>query len=308
MSRVISPLKRQLGQTVSRVLRSSGTARWHRRSSAVIFSYHNVVSDEIAGRVGEGNLHIGVSAFREQMDWVAKSLTVVSIYELLDRLENGKSVGGLAVLTFDDGYTGVLRHAVPVMRGESFPFVLFPVVTNATDRQPFWWDRIGHVQHEQWTHYITTLRGDSKILTPADRPMRPLPDEVLPASWEMLRSVLDDDCTIGVHSVTHRNLATLPRDEIAWELTESRDRIAAELGVVPDVVAYPYARTNPIVQEQAKRSGLRAGVVGAVGLVRKDTSGFDLPRINVPEGISLDSFACWASGLRLPPESAVESA
>lgn len=253
----------------------------------------------MAGRVGTPALHIAVSEFSKHVDWIADSFTVVSVGELVSRLRQGRSVSRLAALTFDDGYAGVIHHAVPVMRRVSLPFAIFPVVNAATDQSPFWWDVVGALNRAQRERYITVLKGDREHITREQACTVELPHDALPASWDMLRGILGDDCTIGVHGVTHRNLAALDPADVAWELMHSNFRLSQELGVKADVIAYPYGRTNVSVQTQTERAGFRAGLTNNSGLVRDGSTSYDISRIDVPGGLSLSTFACWASGLKL---------
>jgi peptidoglycan/xylan/chitin deacetylase (PgdA/CDA1 family) len=287
---------RQLSRAMYGVLRRSGAAHWHRRSGAVVFCYHNVVPDSLAGRVGDGWLHIGFSEFAEQIAWIAKAYTVVPMSELIARQRRGRSLGGLAVLTFDDGYLGFLRHGIPLLRDNRLPFAMFPVVSTASEPRPFWWDHLGPIEPGERARYLGPLQGDAELI---DIPPAQVPDDAMPASWDRLRAVRGDDCEIGVHTVTHRNLATLPREEIAWELTHARACLAEELGVVQPVAAYPYGGTNADVQAEMQSAGFKAGFSLEFGLVRSRAQPFNLTRVNVPAGMGMSNFACWGSGLKL---------
>jgi peptidoglycan/xylan/chitin deacetylase (PgdA/CDA1 family) len=185
------------------------------------------------------------------------------------------------------------------MRAASLPFTLFPVIRGADQRRPFWWDLLGDLASEQREGFITTLQGDHTRIASERRPHAPVPEDILPASWDVLRSARGDDCTFGVHGVTHCNLAELPAEAVAWELTHARDRIAEELGVVPRLVAYPYGKSNSVVQEETKRAGFGAGIGLDYDLIRAGAADMNLARVNVPVGLALPTFACWASGLRL---------
>lgn len=295
---MITDFRRQLHRAAYRVLDRSGVALWYRRSAAIVFCYHNVVPDELAGRVGNPWLHAGISEFTDQIEWISGSFTVVPIHELLSRLQDGRTVKGLAALSFDDGYTGAVRHAIPVMRHASLPFGLFPVINAADDHRPFWWDLVGNITSDERERYLTALKGDRDLVV-GDRSQPNLSDDILPASWDMLRSVQGDDCAIGVHGVTHRNLAALQPEQIAWELTHARERLTDEIGQRPDVIAYPYGRTNPMVIAETERAGFGAGFGLEFGLIRPGTPRFNLGRINVPAGLPMATFACWASGLHL---------
>jgi peptidoglycan/xylan/chitin deacetylase (PgdA/CDA1 family) len=292
-------IQNRLSDAVYRVLFASGAARVVRRSHAVVFCYHNVVPDHLHGRVGDPYLHTSVSDFNDQLDFITDAYQVVAVGELVSRLRNGLSIAGLAALTFDDGYLGAINHAIPRLRQAGVPFTLFPVVDAATKPKPFWWDLFTNLDADRREYYLNELKGDFESIESESNASRDLPSDALPASWDQLRAVSGADCTIGVHTVTHRNLSALPREEVRWELTYARDRIAAELNVTPSLVTYPYGRSNDIVKEETKLAGFEAGFGLASNLVRAGVQDFEVPRINVPAGIALPSFACWSSGLKL---------
>jgi peptidoglycan/xylan/chitin deacetylase (PgdA/CDA1 family) len=295
----MSSLRRQVTRGVYQFLNVSGAARLHRRSQAVVFCYHNVIPDALANQVGDPAIHLPVSSFAEQLDWITRSFTVIPIGELATRLRQGASVSGLAALTFDDGYYGVMHHAIPLMRGAGVSFALFPVVEAASQRRPFWWDLFPDLTSEQRDRFLSELKGDFKAIEPFSEASRDLPTDAIGADWATLRRVAGADCTIGVHTVTHRNLSMLTESEIAWELNESRERIAAELGVTPTVVAYPYGFRDPKVLKVTEAQGFEAGCTLSFNLIRQGNSTFDIPRINIPAGIPMPNFACWSSGLKL---------
>jgi peptidoglycan/xylan/chitin deacetylase (PgdA/CDA1 family) len=281
------------------MLFASGAARWLRRTDAVIFCYHNVVPDALSGCVGDPYLHTSVSDFKNQLDFITNEYQVVPVDEILMRVRKGLAVAGLAALTFDDGYAGAIHHAVPLMRQVDVPFALFPVVEGATHRRPFWWDRFSHLEHAQREHFLNSLKGEQAAIEKESAGQVTLPDDGLPAGWSDLRAIAGADVTFGVHTVTHRNLAVLEPAEVRWEITHARDVVAQELMQTPTLVTYPYGRTNAIVAAETERAGFAAGLGLASNLVRNGIPAFDVPRINVPAGIALASFACWSSGLKL---------
>jgi poly-beta-1,6-N-acetyl-D-glucosamine N-deacetylase len=257
------------------------------------------VPDSLTGRVGDPYLHTGISDFANQLDFITSGYTVVPVDEILARVRKGVAVAGLAALTFDDGYAGAVRHAVPLMRQASVPFTLFPVVEGAAHRRAFWWDRFNYLETAQREHFLNSLKGEQAAIEAQSANSGDLPDDVIPAGWNELRQIRGADCTFGVHTMTHRNLAVLRPDEIRWEISNARDALSQELNYVPTLVSYPYGRTNATVQEETERAGFDAGLSLASNLVGKGVATFDVPRINVPAGIALASFACWSSGLKL---------
>ena len=276
--------------------RRSGLPALRRRRGAAIFCFHNVGPDALTGNVGDRSLHVGVSDFRRYIDWIASAYTVVPIADVIDRLHRGLSVGRLAVLAFDDGYRGVVRHAEPVMRAAGVPFAVFPVVDYASHPRPFWWDLCDPREAPIREGRLVGLQGDAARIMEATAPERTSVDgDLMPASWAELRASAGPDCTFGAHTATHRNVATLDDADLEREMTLPRTVIADELGTTPEFLVYPYGRYNQHAADAARRFGYRAAMTLDAGLVKHDANHFMLPRVVVAAGMSVDALACWGS-------------
>jgi peptidoglycan/xylan/chitin deacetylase (PgdA/CDA1 family) len=184
-------------------------------------------------------------------------------------------------------------------------------VVSASDlHRPFWWDRVGRIDASHRERYLGDLEGDHDLILAESGALEDVPEDLMPASWEMLRQVRGDDCTFGIHTVTHRNLTTLQAQEVSWEIAHAFERLQEELGAVLKVVAYPYGRTNEAVQAETARLGFVAGLSLGFRLVRRPASQLNIGRIDVPQGIDMVTFVCRASGLqlrdRMAPNSRIE--
>ena len=102
---------------------------------------------------------------------------------------------------------------------------------------------------------------------------------------------------LASHSWSHPNLATFEEAELQMELmkplTWLRERFAA---VVP-WLAYPYGLMSPTAAGMAKSVGYRGALVVDGGWwPRRIDDQFDLPRWNVPAGITSAGFRLRAAG------------
>lgn len=282
-------------------------AAWRRlRPAATVFCYHNVVPDELENRIGDGALHLGAGRFGAHMDWIASAFRVVSLEEIAGRVRGGKPVHGLAAISFDDGYAGVFRHALPLLRTRNLPSTVFVVSGAARRPQPFWWDRLGlEGQLDEVTRLRCrdelTGRGEAVALAFPPRTGMAVLDVLLPASIAEITRLVGDHLTIGSHTRTHANLTRLPASELAGELAGSRADLGADLGREPDLVSYPYGCTSEAVRAAARSAGYQAGIALSYGRVSTRTDSFDVIRVNVPAGLPTPTLACWASGLRWRP-------
>lgn len=289
--------------TAYRLTIATGLPRYRRRRGAAIYAFHNVVADEGAGPRCDRSLHVPVSAFSAYVDVIARSHTVVPLAEIGERVRRRLSVDGLAAITFDDAYRGVLAFALPLLARRGLPSTLFVVSEAACAPAPFWWDLLGtgaEVPATMRETALDELRGDQRAVlerwaVPADG----VPPALYPATWREVRAVARDGVSIGSHTVTHRNLAALDPAAAREELERSRAEIGAALGAPPSEIAYPYGLMTPAVVEAARDAGYAVGVSMRFARAARRDDPLALPRINVPAGISLPAFECWSAGIRL---------
>ena len=267
------------------------------RSGGAILCYHNVVPDHDA-RAGQGlGLHMAQTAFERQVHWLGRHYELVSLAELVARHARGASLRGVAALTFDDGYAGVLQGAWPWLRDHGIPATVFVVADAPRQRESFWWDHpaAAAAPRPEW---LTALRGDRAAILEAvggGAASRHLPARFLPADWEALADAGRAGLGIGVHSATHRVLPTLHDDELTYEIVASREIVRSHTGVTPEFFAYPYGLWNARVRDAVRAAGYRAAFTLDRSASRTDL--WSLPRVNVPAGIADAAFQAWAAGL-----------
>jgi len=230
--------------------------------AGLILCYHNVVAadDDCAGCPG---LHEPRARFERQMRWLADHYHVVPLSEFIDRLTRGVSLRSTAALTFDDGYTGVFEHAVPVLNALRMPATVF-IVADAVGRStPFSWDEsAGHRA----------------------------------ADWSVIRGALGRGIELGAHSCNHPSLPTLTDSQLAHEIVSSRAAIHDATATWPDCFAYPFGHWDARVRDAVRSAGYRAGLTLDFGLNGRGADRWSLRRINVPAGISDAAFEAWAAG------------
>lgn len=118
------------------------------------------------------------------------------------------------VLHFDDGFESVRTEAASVLAACGFSATVFLVS-----------DWVG--KDNGWPSQ------------PADVPRWPL------LGWSALRELQSAGFRMGSHTASHPRLPTIDIEAQRAELDDSAKRLADELGVAPDVFAYPYGATAP---------------------------------------------------------------
>lgn len=282
----------------------AGLSTRRRRGSTIIFAYHNVVPDT-APPIGDRSLHLPFSRFTSQLDRLEQT------HEFVDLTSAGAIPGEAsrprAAITFDDAYRGALTLALPELARRGIPATVF-VAPGLLGSTGCWWDLLAAsdgsglaptVRH----HVLHELRGDGAAAVAWARanamPLSSLPTHAGIASEDELgvASALPR-IQFGAHTWSHCNLARVDERELDRELGMPLEWLHQRFEQVVPWLAYPYGLFAPSTAARARS----AGYVGALridggwlGSACRRT--FDLPRLTVPAGVSLDGFTLRASGL-----------
>jgi peptidoglycan/xylan/chitin deacetylase (PgdA/CDA1 family) len=143
----------------------------------------------------------------------------VALSELLRAHERG-TAGRMVGLTFDDGYTDFLQHAVPVLQRHGMTGTVYVVA-----------GRLGG--HNQWD----------------DGPALDLMDA------RQVRAVAAAGQEVGSHTMTHARLAGADADTLAAEVTGSRLLLQDVLQQEVASFCYPYGSFDDAAAEAARAAG-----------------------------------------------------
>ena len=205
----------------------------------LVLTYHRV-AEPPAGSPLRG-LYVTPRQFAWQLAQLARrGIRVVTLRDLAREAGGAADEPGAAprvAITFDDGTVDIFRHAYPLLHWYGFPAVIFPVV-----------DDIGKSQ-VVWPHS-------------AD----PSPVEML--SVEQLAAMAADGFEIGSHLLHHVPATSLPPDTLQEEMSASRRRLAALLGIEVLSVAYPYGDYDERVICSAAAAGFRFGLTTDAGALQ----------------------------------------
>lgn len=101
--------------------------------------------------------------------------------------------------------------------------------------------------------------------------------------WKEIRELADAGITIGSHSLSHRWLPDVSRDEeLAGEIVDSKKRIEDQIGRGVRHFSYPVGGIDRRVAEWVRKAGYRAAwVAGARPTYQSDSPCLSLRRIKV---------------------------
>jgi peptidoglycan/xylan/chitin deacetylase (PgdA/CDA1 family) len=203
-----------------------------------LFIYHRFGEEKYP------STNIAVDQFESHLEHLKQSETeVVSLSEVVSRLKSGQKLPvKAAVLTVDDAFDSFLSHGMPLIHRYNFPVTLF---VNT--------DSVG-------THgYL---------------------------NWDQLRSLVKGGVVVGNHSATHDYLIEREAGEStdAWRKRVEKDILRAqsafqrELGLKPNLFAYPYGEFSNELIEIVQSLGFDAAIAQQSGVVDESTDLFTVPR------------------------------
>lgn len=205
----------------------------------------------------------------------------------------------LCVLTFDDGYRDVYRHALPVLKRAGIPAIAYLPAAYIGTQGRLVHDRIFHLVSaaarfglrqpgqrlplslESWLLHV--LDGRQTVADAIDglisrQPRRLLLEaidqlermlegevELLPRAgdlmdWGEVRRLAAAGIEVGAHTLHHSVLSLEGEDEIDRQVTGSRDQIAREVGKPVVDFSYPNGwYSDPVIRVLVRR-GFRSAV------------------------------------------------
>lgn len=256
----------------------------------LVLCYHGVCGEAPDVRDPDG-LHVPVSLFRQQLEFLVRHYRPVSLEQVRAAYLGGAELPPTALLlTFDDGYRNVLRHALPVLRSMDVPSVVFPVAGAVAAATWLWtsdleWQRAGAPGFGELRRFVKRLPAKQRRLWLAaelvDERPRPACDYSL-AGWDELTEAAGAGLVaIGSHGLHHEPLTTCDEEDLREELERSRLMLCERLNVDVDAVAYPNGDCSPSVAAAARQAGYKLGFTTVARHARRDDDPLQLPRILV---------------------------
>jgi peptidoglycan/xylan/chitin deacetylase (PgdA/CDA1 family) len=152
------------------------------------------------------------------------------------------------IITFDDGYKDIFTVAFPIAKKFRIKFVVFTI---GKDSKNNFWD-------------VDDQNFSSDLL----------------ASEELLE-MHNYGVEIGSHSVNHKSLITLDKNEIYYEVQKSKEYL--ENIIFSEVISfsYPYGDVNETVKDIVRYSGYKFGAATITGPLNFFKDRFEIRRIPV---------------------------
>lgn len=222
----------------------------------LILMYHDV---------GDG---IAPELFKAQMEYLRGHAVVMPLEGLLRSARSGSWRGTACAITFDDGYQGVYRHALPCLLDHAFPAMIYLS-----------------------TGFIRNLDGKGRCAGQSGLiDGRPL------LSWREVCEMDRKGMSFGSHLSEHGDLSVLGRCEALAQLRRSRDEIEQRLGKSCEHFAYPFGRLSMHSVNWVREAGYRTAVTTVHRPVALDDDVLRLPRAGVDDRYTLRDFVSVVRG------------
>ncbi|MGB8943560.1 MAG: polysaccharide deacetylase family protein [Streptomyces sp.] len=237
-----------------------------------ILMYHSIAHEPT---LGTRELSVSPKAFTEQLELLGeRGFTPLSTAGLAAIWRTpGRALPARPVLiTFDDGYEGVHRHALPALTKHGFASTLF-VSTG--------WLRGAH----------DTGGGLDRML-----------------DWDQVRQLAAAGTEIGGHSHTHPQLDQLDDDDLWFELLRCKEIITDELGTRPASFAFPYGYSSRRVRRAVRGAGFAQSLAVGNRLARRTQGPYALQRVTVRRSTGIEEFERLVEGRGIGRNFAKDSA
>ncbi|HEX6608787.1 MAG TPA: polysaccharide deacetylase family protein, partial [Chloroflexia bacterium] len=267
-------------------------------SKVTVLAYHRIAISGHPADLSPALITSNPAAFEAQMRFVAARYNVISSWDLVRALRDGKALPPRAlIITFDDGYRCFKDTALPILRRLNLPATLFvPTGFPGVPGRLFWWDAIHRALARTREPQIEVPGlGVLPLTTPVER--RAAYDRLVPLvertpeaaagrlvesvvaqckvepntvphmlDWDELAAVAEQGVDIGPHTREHIVLAQASPERVAAEVEGSWADLRARIPRALPIFCYPTGKPHAIncVAANAVR---QAGLAGAYTMV-----------------------------------------
>ncbi len=292
------------------------------KPAAVILMYHRISDTSI-----EPNwLAVSPTNFTDHVQYLKQTFNTMRLTDLVESIKDGSLPDRSVAITFDDGYSDNLTHALPVLESFTVPATIFVTTNHVDSDRELWWDEMKHFLLEplyvppRLSLQVTDCAYSWPTVTPEDRLvahcalenlMRPLPADVNDAILDHLatwagsprklrpayRTVTTPQLTklaehplieVGAHTITHPILPVLSLEAQFNEIVGSRYMLEKMIHQPVHSFAYPNGDFTEQTRKLVDAAGFRSACTTINGRVEPGDDVFRLRRCAVNDwGIAL---------------------
>jgi peptidoglycan/xylan/chitin deacetylase (PgdA/CDA1 family) len=289
-------LRRQLRDTVSKVLFSAGLTRPERALAGrlTIVTFHRVLPERLRARYPFPGLVVTPEEFRWFVEFFRRHFECGSLLGMMRRRAS-HSRKPLLAITFDDGMDDNFEHARPVLRSAGVNATFFVTSDALHQKAPLWHDRMAYsvlalleqshasarallkevgIEASQRPSAAACVEQSKRwpperrrtwLSRAADLVGDPVPAWNGFMSAQKLRVLASEGDEIGSHSASHEILPRCDDAALRREVFESKAVLERELGVEVESFCYPNGDQDGRVVSATRRAGYRYAVTTLFG-------------------------------------------
>ena len=307
---------------------------------ATCLMYHRICPDQTVfddltpGFAPNRDLSVTVSAFDQQMAFVARHFNCVSMPDAIEQLASGTLPERSLIVTFDDGYLDNLTLALPILRKHAVPATIY-IATGLLDQDSLpWWYELEHLVaaadgftlcwNSQHLHFsaidaaakrktFDALNPMLKQMNPAEQGRfmgllrqgsdKPIQNEVeFVNRSQLIELAADPLITIGAHTHHHLGLSCLNPIRLRHEIGRSKILLEEWLSQSIEHLAYPFGGQEHACTREfdaAAELGFSSAVTTRLGHFHRfhQKHLLALPRLGINYGDCMARFEWKLSGL-----------
>lgn len=120
-------------------------------------------------------------------------------------------------------------------------------------------------------------------------------------TWDQIREMQAAGVDFGHHTVSHLHMPQANSDKIKQEIDTAKERFQKELGIAPQLFAYPYGETSQETLTIVKNSGFVAAFGQHSGVIDTQSNTYYMPRFGLNEKFGgIERFRLIVNALSLP--------
>jgi len=241
-----------------------------------VLNYH-AIDGNMTDSPDSRNVSVSLESFKKHIEWLYnegyRSISDTDLRSLV--LERKPAPGKHVLITFDDGYYSLFKYARPILARYGFTATLFLS-----------------------TAYIGKLYGLNDFYFVGD-------DRQL--TWDEIRALSASGWSIQSHGNNHIKMNGLDKAALIKEITDSKKAIEQNIGKPVDSFAFPYGLYNKMVLDQLAAAGYKMAFSVHSGLLYPSSNRFRIPRIEINNMDTLETFKTKALTGYISPQNARRS-
>ena len=213
--------------------------------------YHSISNDNENTVHPYYRINTSPEVFTEHMRYLHdNNYSIVSLHDIKELLgQSSVTAKKYVIITFDDGYRDFYAEAFPILQKYGFTATVF--LPTAFINNP-----------------KITLKGKQHL------------------NWDEVKELSQKKITFGSHTVTHPQLKFLKKEDIEFELRQSKETIEDTLGIPVESFSYPFAfledkNYKEYLKKILQKLGYKYGVSTRIGQTSEQDEIYFMKRIPV---------------------------